>query len=103
MVPLLSGFVRAEFGGTLTSRDAEQLAFLIFCTLDYLPQNLKAEIWDRARISSEFVSLTKSGFLSDVSPAHSDPAYWNATIDRFLAKKTEVDWSLRARLKNEKA
>jgi len=98
MEPLLSNFVRSKFGGVLPARDAEQLAFLIFCTLDYLPIELKKEVWDRAKIASEFVALTKSGYLCDALPDHNDPKYWNATIDRFLSKKIEVDRTLGARI-----
>jgi len=99
MEPLLSDFVRSKFGGVLPARDAEQLAFLIFCTLDYLPIELKEEVWDRAKIASEFVALTNSGYVCDALPAHIDPKYWNATIDRFLSKKIELDQTLRARIK----
>ena len=99
MEPLLSDFVRSRFGGVLAVRDAEQLAFLIFCTLDYLPLELKEEVWDRGKIASEFVALTKSGYLCDALPAHNDPTFWNATIDRFLSKKIEVDRTLRAKIR----
>jgi hypothetical protein len=100
MKSLLSSFVRANFGDVMSIKEAEQLAFTIFCTLDYFPEVLKKVVWDRARIASEFVALKKEGFLPDASAAHEDAAYWSAAIDRFIAKEIEVDWSLRAGLKS---
>lgn len=81
------------------AEDAGQLAFTIFCTLDYLPESMRHVIWDRARIADEFASLAQEGFISAITPAHMDPDFWSSTIDRFLSDELEVDYSFRACLK----
>ena len=99
MKPLLSDFIRSKFGDTLTAKDAEQLAFTIFCTLSCLPDRLKNVIWDRERIAQEFVALSNEGYLCDALACHRDRAYWDTVIDNFMSMKAEIDWSLRDRLK----
>lgn len=71
--------------------EAGQLAFTIFCTLDYLPESFRDVIWDRARIADEFASLAQEGYLAAVTPAHENPDYWNATMDRFISRDLEID------------
>ena len=96
---LLARFVRSNFGGSLTAKDAEQLAFTIFCTLDNLPVDFRNEVWDRAKIAREFSLLAEEGFFCDATLAHKQPEYWDATIDRFMSGKSEIDRQFRARLK----
>ena len=96
---LIANFVRSNFSDSLRVEQAEQLAFTIFCTLDYLPESLRNEVWDRARISDEFAALAVDGYLADATPAHNSPDYWNATIDRFISGKLEIDEAFRSRLK----
>ncbi|WP_138223217.1 hypothetical protein [Nibricoccus aquaticus] len=98
MEPLLSNLVRENFRNGLSARDAEQLAFLIFCILDHLPPELRKHQWDRDKIASEFVALKTVGLIRDANPAHGESNYWNAVIDRFLLNPKEVDRNFGSRL-----
>ena len=98
-MPILSTYVNSNFGGSISSEEADQLAFAVFCSLDYLPEIVRAEIWDRARIASEFASLAQEGYIAATTSAHEIPDYWSATIDRFLSGKLVIDYDFRARLK----
>ena len=98
-MPILSTYVKSIFGGSISSEEADQWAFAVFCTLDYLPETVRNEIWDRARIASEFASLAQEGYIAAVTPAHETPDYWSATIDRFLSGALVIDCDFRARLK----
>ena len=96
---LLATFVRLNFCDALCVEEARQLAYTIFCTLDYLPESLRNVIWDRSRIIDEFVTLAVEGYLVDATPAHKHPDYWNTTIDRFMSGKLQIDHDFRTRLK----
>jgi len=96
---LLSTFVNSNFGSPMCAKDAEQLAFTIFCTLDYLPESFRTVIWDRARIADEFASLAQEGYLAADTPEHETSDYWSSTIDRFMSGEIEIDYEFRARLK----
>lgn len=96
---VLSTFVNDNFDGSMSVEEAEQLAFTIFCTLDYLPENLRAEIWNRARIADEFACLAQEGHLAAITQAHKNSEFWDSTITRFMSGELEVDYDLRARLK----
>ena len=98
-MPLLSTFVNSNFGASMCTEEAEQLAFAVFCTLDHLPETVRDVIWDRARIAGEFASLAQEGYIATATPAHEIPDYWSATIDRFLSGELVIDYDLRARLK----
>ena len=95
----LSIYVNSNFGGSISLEDADQLAFAAFCTADYFPETVRNEIWDRARIASEFASLAQEGYIAAATPAHKTPDYWSATIDRFLSGALVIDYDFRARLK----
>jgi len=98
MPALLTDFVRSKFGAAMTREEAGQLIFAIFCSVDWLPGDLRKEVWSRSTLSSEFVALAKEGMLRDSDTAHEDVAHWNRIIDRFLSKQIEVDWPLRERI-----
>lgn len=95
----LSTFVDFNFGGAMSVHEAEQLAFTLFCTLECLPENLREQKWDRARIAEEFASLAQEGYLCAVAPARRIPEFWSHTIDGFMSGEIEVDYDFRARLK----
>jgi len=96
---LLSTFVNSNFGGSISAGEAEQLAFTIFCSLDYLPCNIRDGKWDRERIAEEFASLAQEGYLAAITPSHKNPDFWGSTIDRFMNGEIAVDNDFRARLK----
>jgi hypothetical protein len=98
MEPLLSNLVRENFSNGLSTRDAEQLAFLTFSILDHLTPELRKHQWDRAKIASEFVALKTAGLIYDAKSAHGNLDHWNTVIDRFLLNPTEIDRNFGSRL-----
>ncbi|MBK1884718.1 hypothetical protein JIN85_20065 [Luteolibacter pohnpeiensis] len=87
----LSSFVRSRFGGSLSQEEARQLIFLIFCTVDWLPDDLKKEKWSRSTLSIDFAALSEEGFIRDTTPDQKKAEYWNAIIDDFIFRRIERD------------
>jgi hypothetical protein len=87
----LPSLVRLRFGETLSQEEARQLIFLIFCTVDWLPDDLRKEEWSRSTLSIEFAALSKEGFIRNTTPDQRETGYWNAIIDDFMFKRIDVD------------
>jgi len=87
----LSSLVRSRFGGSLSQTEACQLIYLIFCTVDWLPDDIKNEEWSRSTLSIEFATLSKEGFIRDTIPEQKKAEYWNAIIDDFMFRRIERD------------
>jgi hypothetical protein len=87
----LPSLVRLRFGETLSQEEARQLIFLIFCTVDWLPDDLKKEEWSRSTLSVEFANLSKEGCIRNATPDQKEAGYWNAIIDDFIFKRIDVD------------
>ena len=87
----LSSLVRLRFGGSLSQKEARQLIFLIFCTVDWLPDDIKKEEWSRSTLSIEFAALSQEGFIRDTTPEQKEAKYWNAIIDDFMFRRIERD------------
>jgi len=83
----------------MTVKEAEQLTYLIFCTVSWLPDDLKNERWDRSKISSELAALSEQGLVRDITSAHQKPEHWNAIIDSFIFRKIIVDRGFQTRLR----
>jgi len=103
IMSLLAPFIRSQFGEKFTSEEARQLAFLIFCTVELLPTDLRGLRWDRTMIASEFVAASKEGMIGDASEEMQNPAYWSAAIDDFLLHSYKVDHTISSRLSSGRA
>jgi len=101
MPALLADFVRSKFGAAMTREEAGQVMFAIFCSVDWLPGDLKKKEWSRSTLSFEFVALAKEGLLRDSDTTDEDVAHWCRVIDQFMSKQIEVDWQFRKRIHSQ--
>ena len=90
MPSILTDFVRNRIGSQMSIDDADQLAFSIFCTVDFLPEDMRLLEWTRSKISGELVSLAKQKMIEGTSSLHEQPEYWDHTITDYLAGRRTV-------------
>ncbi len=100
MTSILSEYIQSRFG-TLGKDDAIQLCLTIFCTLDFLPDDLKEIEWDRSKISSEFSLLAQQGLITEIDKNAEAESYWNEMITHFMTGKLKLRESFKAALKNK--
>ena len=95
---LLDAHIRQKLGGSLSSGDAQQFAFLLFLTLVCIPPELRSHKWDRDLITSEFSDLVRAGIIVDSSEAMREPQFWDELITSGLRQRIELDLKLVERL-----
>jgi hypothetical protein len=89
MASVLTEYVQSTFGNQMSEDEAIQLCLFIFCTVEYLPTELKEIKWDRAKISTEFSILSQQGLISNPDDKATSASYWNDVITQFMMNKIE--------------
>jgi len=87
----LHRFIQSRFGASLSQDEARQLIFLIFRTVDWLPNDLRNAEWSRSSLSIEFSVLSIEGLIRDATSDQKESGYWNTVIDDFMCKRIDVD------------
>ena len=95
---LLKDHIRSKLGGSLSADEAKQYAFLLFCTLNCIPRELRSHKWDRGLIAAEFSGLVRAELIRGSSDEMRESWYWDKLITSFLREPKECEIQLQERL-----
>ncbi|HET6408620.1 MAG TPA: hypothetical protein VFG14_12115 [Chthoniobacteraceae bacterium] len=93
--------MKGRIGSLMSIDQAEQLAFSIFCTVDFLPEDIRRLEWTRFKISGELAMLSKQKMIEDTSALHEQSEYWIHTINDYLAGRTTISDRFKADIWHE--